>query len=68
MMGFSGALSEMDLSGFVRQLSADATLKSIQVVENAAISRLRQTQDGMDLWGSQGSAVTRLGAPTPDQG
>jgi hypothetical protein len=39
-------------------VSAEADDEAVQVTEEAAISRLRPIQDGLDFWGVHGGAVT----------
>jgi hypothetical protein len=51
MNRFSEALSTTDLSAFEPRVSAEADDKAVQVSEEAAISRLRPIQDGLDFWG-----------------
>jgi hypothetical protein len=65
MNRFSEALSMMDLSAFEPHVSAEADDKAVQVSEEAAISRLRPIQDGLDFCGLHGGAVTGSGAPSP---
>jgi hypothetical protein len=65
MSRFSSTLSTMDLSEFTPSVAAEAAQKSIETVEDAAISQLRPIQDGLGLWGAQGGAVTGSGASAP---
>jgi hypothetical protein len=62
---FSAALSLMDLSEFQPSVAAEAKQFDVETAEDAAISRLRLIQDGLDLWRMQRGAVTGLGAPAP---
>jgi hypothetical protein len=54
-----------DLSAFEPLVSAEASDKAVQVSEEAAISRLRPLQDGLNFWGVHGDAATGSGAPEP---
>jgi hypothetical protein len=63
MNRFSEALSTMDLSAFEPLVSAEASDMAVQISEEAAISRLRPIQDGLDFWGLHGGAVTGSDAP-----
>jgi hypothetical protein len=65
MSRFSAALSTMDLSGFEPRVDAEAKQWDIETGEDAAISRLRPIQDGLDFWGVHGGAVTGSGVPAP---
>jgi hypothetical protein len=65
MNRFSEALSTMDLSDLQPLVSAEALAKNVETVEDAAISRLRLVQDGLDFWGVHGGAVTGSRAPAP---
>jgi hypothetical protein len=49
MTRFVSSLSEMDLKEFAPLVSAEAIEKNVHTVEDAAISRLRPIQDGLDL-------------------
>jgi hypothetical protein len=66
MNRFSAELSTMDLSGFTPLVSAETSSSSVETAEDAAISRLRPIQDGLDFWGLHGGAVTGSGSPAPD--
>jgi hypothetical protein len=51
---------------FERRLSADAMEEDVLIAENAAVSRLRPIQDGLDYWEEYRSrAVTGVGGPAP---
>jgi hypothetical protein len=65
MNSFSEALSTLSLASFTPLVAAEASDETVQVSEEAAIFRLRQIQDGHDLWGVHGGAVTGSGAPAP---
>jgi hypothetical protein len=66
MTRFSGSLSTMDLSDFQPSPVAEAKQSDLEAAQDAAISRLRPIQDGLDLWGiHMSSGVTGLGAPAP---
>jgi hypothetical protein len=67
MKGFSSALSEMDFSEFMPSISAEAEQSDIETAEEAAISRLRPIQDGLDFWGDWSSPATRSCAAAPDR-
>jgi hypothetical protein len=49
MYRFSSALSTMDLSDFQPSVAAEVKQSDVETAEEAAISRLRQTQDGLDF-------------------
>jgi hypothetical protein len=61
MTRFSSALSQMDLSEFMPSVTAEATQSEVETAEEAAISRLRPIQDGLDFWGDRSSPVTGSG-------
>jgi hypothetical protein len=66
MKRFSCALSELDLSDFTPQVSAEAKQIDLEIAEDAAISRLHRVQDGFDFWEmSRSSSVTGSGASAP---
>jgi hypothetical protein len=50
MKRFSSALSTMNLSEFMPSVAAEAKQSDIETAKEAAISRLRQIQDGLDFW------------------
>jgi hypothetical protein len=66
MNSFAEALSAMDLAGFAPLVAAEADDKAVQVSKEAAISRLRLIQGGLDFWGVHRGAVTGSGAPAPN--
>jgi hypothetical protein len=55
----------MNLDGFQPLVAADASDTEVQIAEKAAISRLRQIQDGLDFWGDRSSPVTDTCASAP---
>jgi hypothetical protein len=67
MNRFSSALSTMDLSEFQPSVAAEAKQSDLETAEDAAISRLRPIQDGLDPWeNDRSSGATGSGAPAPD--
>jgi hypothetical protein len=60
---FSSALSTMDLSDFQPSVAAEAKKSDVGTAEEAAISRLRSIQDGLDFWGDRDSPAADSGAP-----
>jgi hypothetical protein len=65
MNRFSSALRMMDLSEFQPLVDAEAKQVDFETAKEAAISRLRPIQDGLDFWGEQGGASTESGSPAP---
>jgi hypothetical protein len=65
MTRFSEALSTMGLCALEPRVSAEADDLSVQVSKEAAISRLRPIQDGLDFCGVHGGTVTGSGDPEP---
>jgi hypothetical protein len=63
MKAFSEALSSMSLDGFQQRPTAEASRKDIEVSEDAAISHLRQIQDGQDYWTEHRSSAANVGFP-----
>jgi hypothetical protein len=63
---FSGALSSMNLADFQPPPSAEAKQDDIEIADEAAISRLRPIQDGLDYWQEhRSSAATGSGGSAP---
>jgi hypothetical protein len=67
MMLFSHAISAMPGEDTIEPRPADDAKKSdVEISEDAAISRLRSTQDGLDYWQEhRSSVVTGSGGPAP---
>jgi hypothetical protein len=63
MIRLSAGLSRMDLSEFEPSVAAQAKQSDVETARDAAISRLRPIQGGLDFWGMHGGAVTGSGAP-----
>jgi hypothetical protein len=55
----------MDLSDFQPSVNAEAKQSDVETAEDAAISRLRPIQDGIDFWGMHGGAITGCIPPAP---
>jgi hypothetical protein len=65
MERFSSALSSMNLSESRLSVAAEVRQSDIETVEEAAISRLRPIQDGIDFWADRSIQGTGSGAPAP---
>jgi hypothetical protein len=66
MNRFSEGLSRMNLSDFAPYPVAEAEQSDIATSEDAAVSRLRPMQDGLDLGVIHRSrGVSGFGGPTP---
>jgi hypothetical protein len=66
MKRLSASLSTMGLSDFHPSVASEAKQSDVETAEDAAISRLRPTQDRLDLWENHRSSdVTGSGAPVP---
>jgi hypothetical protein len=57
--------SFMDLSEFMPSVAAEAMQSEVEIAEEAAISRLRPIQDGLDFWGDRSSPVPGSGISAP---
>jgi hypothetical protein len=55
----------MNLSEFMPSVAAEADQSNIETAEEAAISRFRPIQDGLDSWADRSSHDTGSGAPAP---
>jgi hypothetical protein len=67
MNRFSGSLSTMDLRDFQPSPAAESKQSDLETAEDAAITRLRPIQDGLELWRIQrSSGDTGSGGPAPD--
>jgi hypothetical protein len=62
---FSIALAEMNLGEFTPSVAAEAQQSEVNTAEEAAISRLRQIQDGIDFWEGRSSLDTGSDASAP---
>jgi hypothetical protein len=65
MKRFSSAQSTMNHSEFMPSVAAEAQQSEVDTAEEAAISRLRQIQDGINFWGDRSSPDTGSGVPAP---
>jgi hypothetical protein len=69
MSEFASALSQMNLSSFDPLVDAEAKQSSLDIAQEAAMSRLCIVQDATDYWYGEDrtSPDTGLGGPAPDQ-
>jgi hypothetical protein len=60
----SAGLSRLDLTDFIPRVSAETKQSDLEIVEDAAVSRLPPIQDGIDFWEMhRRSAVTVPSGP-----
>jgi hypothetical protein len=63
MKHFPVALSRLDVTDFVPQVSVEAKQSDLESAEDAAISRLHQIHDGPDVWELHRSSEVTVPSP-----